>query len=64
VGAIDEIGFTQRPKKLNDGSGKTNYPGTIDIGFTVFINKLGLLSMLMDRTLPNHWRENLKLYIN
>jgi hypothetical protein len=22
---------------LNDGSGKTNYPGTIDRGFTVYV---------------------------
>jgi hypothetical protein len=31
-----EIGFTQGPQKL-DGSRKTNYPGTIDRGFTVFV---------------------------
>jgi hypothetical protein len=34
-GAIVEIGFAQGPYKLNDGSGKTNYPGTIDRSFTV-----------------------------
>jgi hypothetical protein len=34
-GAIVEIGFAQGPWKLNDGSGKTNYSGTIDRGFTV-----------------------------
>jgi hypothetical protein len=36
AGAIVEIGFAQGPQKLNDGSGKTNYPGRIDKGFTVF----------------------------
>jgi hypothetical protein len=36
VGAIVEIGFAQGPWKLNDGSGKTNYMGTIDRGFTVY----------------------------
>jgi hypothetical protein len=35
VGAVVEIGFTQGPYKLNDRFGKTNYPGTIDFGFTV-----------------------------
>jgi hypothetical protein len=35
AGALVEIGFAQGPQKLNDGSGKTNYPGTIDRGFTV-----------------------------
>jgi hypothetical protein len=34
-GAIVETGFAQGPQKLNDGSGKMNYPGTIDRGFTV-----------------------------
>jgi hypothetical protein len=38
VGAIVEIGFAQGPKKLNDGSGKTNYVGMIDRGFTVCVN--------------------------
>jgi hypothetical protein len=32
VGATVEIGFAQGPWKLNDRSGKTNYPGTIDSG--------------------------------
>jgi hypothetical protein len=32
MGAIAEIGFAQGPQKLNDGSGKTNYPGMIDRG--------------------------------
>jgi hypothetical protein len=38
AGAIVEKGFAQGPEKLNDGSGKTNYPGTIDRGFTVHGN--------------------------
>jgi hypothetical protein len=33
---VGAIGFDQGPQKLNDGSGKTNYPGTIDRGFTVY----------------------------
>jgi hypothetical protein len=33
--SIVEIGFSQGPQKLNDRSGKMNYPGTIDGGFTV-----------------------------
>jgi hypothetical protein len=37
AGAIVEIGFAQGPQKLNDASGKTNYPGTIDRGFTVLL---------------------------
>jgi hypothetical protein len=37
VGAIVEIGFAQGPQKSNDGSGKMNYLGTIDRGFTVLI---------------------------
>jgi hypothetical protein len=40
AGAIVEIGFAQGPKKLNDRSRKTNYPGTIDRGFTVLYNRL------------------------
>jgi hypothetical protein len=39
AGAIVEIGFAQGPQKLNDRSGKTNYLGTIDRGFTVYIKK-------------------------
>jgi hypothetical protein len=35
AGATVEIGFIQGPYKLNGGSGKKNYPGTIDRGFTV-----------------------------
>jgi hypothetical protein len=40
AGAIVEIGFAQGPLKLNDGSGKTNYPGTIDRRFTVHLNDI------------------------
>jgi hypothetical protein len=43
VGAIVEIGFAQGPYKLNDGSGKMNYPGMINRGFTVLIK-------IMERT--------------
>jgi hypothetical protein len=35
-GSLCKIGFAQEPQKLNDGSGKTSYRGTIDRGFTVF----------------------------
>jgi hypothetical protein len=38
AGAIVEIGFARGPQKLNDGSGKMNYPGSIDRGFTVYEN--------------------------
>jgi hypothetical protein len=36
TGAMVEIKFAQGPQKLNDGSRKTNYLGTIDRGFTVY----------------------------
>jgi hypothetical protein len=50
VGAIAEIGFAQGPQKLNDGSGKTNYPGTMDRGFTVYENVLNLFGIFTSAT--------------
>jgi hypothetical protein len=43
AGAIVEIGFAQEPQELNNGSGKTNYPGTIHRGFTVYTPLLYVL---------------------
>jgi hypothetical protein len=36
-------GFVHGPQKLNDGSGKTIYPGKTDQGFTVCCIHCGLL---------------------